>query len=94
MSKYNNEVKKAVALKYEDGQNAPMIVASGMGYMAEKIVEIAGENGVPVYEDTSLASVLSQLELGTEIPEELYKVVVDIYVYFLNFSNKGSDKDQ
>ena len=50
--------KKAVALTYdEDKQNAPVIVASGMGYMAEKIVEIASENGVPVYEDDSLATV-------------------------------------
>ena len=40
--------------------------------MAEKIVEIASENGVPVYEDDSLATVLTQLELGSEIPEELY----------------------
>ena len=65
--------KKAVALtSEEDQQNAPVIVASGMGYMAEKIVEIASENGVPVYEDDSLATVLTQLELGSEIPEELY----------------------
>ena len=64
--------KKAVALTYdEDKQNAPVIVASGMGYMAEKIVEIASENGVPVYEDDSLATVLTQLELGSEIPEEI-----------------------
>ena len=65
--------KKAVALTYEeDKQNAPVIEASGMGYMAEKIVEIAAENGVPGYEDDSLATVLTQLELGSEIPEELY----------------------
>ena len=62
-----------------------MIVASGLGYMAEKIVEIANESGVPVYEDNSLATVLTQMKLGTEIPEELYQVVVDIYAYFLKF---------
>ena len=47
---------------------APVIVASGMGHLAEKIVEVATDNGVPVYEDTSLATVLSQMQLGREIP--------------------------
>ena len=63
-----------------------------MGYMAEKIVEIATENGVPVYEDDSLATVLTQLELGSEIPEELYQAVVDIYAYFLHFTLNGEEK--
>ena len=43
--------KKAVALQYGEGDMAPVIVASGMGYMAEKIVETAADNGVPIYED-------------------------------------------
>ncbi len=78
--------KKAVALRYEQKNIAPVIVASGMGYMAEKIVEVASQNEVPIYEDNSLATLLSQLELGQTIPPELYKVVVDIYVYFLNLT--------
>lgn len=83
MSPRNN---KAVALKYEEGLgSAPVIVASGLGHMAEKIVETANMADVPVYEDTSLATVLSQLELGAQIPEEVYKAVVEIYVYFLNY---------
>ena len=87
MSQFNEVMnKKAVALKYDENRNAaPIIVASGMGYMAEKIVEVANNNGVPVYEDNSLATVLTQLNLGSEIPEELYKAVVDIYAYFLKF---------
>ena len=76
---------RAVALRYGPGAGAPVIVASGMGYLAEKIVEVASENGVPIYEDNSLATVLSQMELGREVPEELYKAIVEIYVYFLNF---------
>ncbi len=83
MSRYNSH-KKAVALKYDESQSAPIIVASGLGYMAEKIVEVANEHNLPVYEDNSLSNVLTQLELGTPIPEELYKAVVDIYVYFIN----------
>ena len=91
MSAFDDVVnKKAVALTYdEDGQRAPVIVASGMGYMAQRIVDTARENGVPVYEDNSLATVLTQLDLGSEVPEELYAAIVDIYVYFLNY---GRDK--
>lgn len=91
MSQFNDEMnKKAVALSYDEESNsAPVIVASGSGYLAQKIVETARNNGIPVYEDNSLATVLSQMELGSEIPEQLYQAIVDIYVYFLNF---GSDK--
>lgn len=77
--------KRAVALQYGDDDRAPVVVASGMGYLAEKIVNVAQENGVPVYEDDSLATMLSQLNLGQEIPPELYQAIVEIYVYFLNF---------
>ncbi len=69
-----------------------MIVASGMGNMAEKIVEVATDSGVPVYEDNSLATVLSQMELGREIPKELYEAIVEIYVYFLNFDPDDPEK--
>lgn len=88
MSQYNGS-KKAVALKYDERQGtAPVIVASGLGHMAEKIVEVANQSDVPVYEDTSLATVLSQLELGAQIPEEVYRAVVEIYVFFLNLQSK------
>ena len=87
MSEFKSTLnKKAVALKYDDSRNtAPVIVASGMGYSAEKIVELANENGIPVYEDNSLATLLTQLELGSQIPDELYQSIVDIYLYFLDY---------
>lgn len=90
MSQYDDIMnKKAVALRYDENRDvAPVIVASGLGYMAEKIVEMANENGVPVYEDNSLATVLTQLDLGTAIPEELYQAIVDIYTYFLKYTPK------
>lgn len=86
--------RRAVALQYSAGDAAPVIVASGMGYMAEKIVEVAADSGVPVYEDNSLATVLTQLKLGQEIPEELYKAIVEIYVYFLHFDPDKSLQEQ
>lgn len=86
-----NPAGRAVALQY--GTNAaPVVVASGMGYLAEKIVEVAADSGVPVYEDNSLATMLSQLELGQEIPPSLYQAIVDIYVYFLDFDPANPDK--
>lgn len=84
--------RRAVALQYGTGGGAPVIVASGMGHLAEKIVEVATDNGVPVYEDNSLATVLSQMELGKEIPPELYEAVVEIYLYFLNFDPEDPEK--
>ena len=87
MSEYDELMsRKAVALKYDPEKNgAPVVVASGMGYMAERITEAALDAGVPVYEDDSLATLLSQMKLGAAIPEELYQAVVEIYVYFLGF---------
>lgn len=95
MSQYNEVLnKKAVALRYDENKDAaPVIVASGLGYMAERIVEMANENGVPVYEDNSLATVLTQLDLGTPIPEELYQAIVDIYAYFLKYTPKHSREE-
>lgn len=95
MSQYKDIMnKKAVALRYDENRDvAPVIVASGLGYMAEKIVEVANENGVPVYEDNSLATVLTQLDLGTAIPEELYQAIVDIYTYFLKYTPKHTAED-
>ena len=84
-SEGNRNPRRAAALQYGPGDAAPVVVASGMGYLAEKIVEAAADSGVPIYEDNSLATVLTQLQLGREIPPELYQAIVEIYVYFLKF---------
>ena len=79
--------KKAVALKYERGKDrAPKVVAKGKGLIAEKILEIAKENKIPLYEDKGLAEVLEALEINTEIPPELYRAVAEVlaFVYSLN----------
>lgn len=73
--------KTAVALQYEKGFDAPKVIATGKGLIAEKIIEKAGENDVPVYEDEKLAKSLSTLEIGDEIPPELYEVVAEILVF-------------
>lgn len=85
---------RAVALKYDKASGAPIVIASGMGYTAERMVEVAEDNGIPIYEDNSLATMLAQLQLGQSIPPELYQVIVDIYVYFLEFDPSDPEKHQ
>ena len=72
--------KVSVALEYVPGEEAPKIIASGKGVLAEKIIERAKEADVPVYEDSKLANTLSKLEIGDMIPPELYSVVAEILV--------------
>ena len=78
--------KVSVALEYVPGEEAPKIIASGKGVLAEKIIERAKEADVPVYEDSKLANTLSKLEIGDMIPPELYSVVSDImvFVYYMD----------
>lgn len=76
-----NNNKTAVALAYEAGDQAPKILAAGKGYVAEKIIEVAKEENVPVHKDEKLASTLSKLEIGDYIPKELYGVVAEILVF-------------
>ena len=81
MDKDNNKPKIAVALQYEKGEQAPKILATGKGYLADKIIEKAKETDVPTYEDSKLANTLSNLEVGDMIPPELYTVVAEILVF-------------
>ena len=73
--------KTAVAIAYEPGERAPKILATGKGYLADKIIEKAKEEDVPLYQDNQLANTLSRLEIGDMIPPELYEVVAEILVF-------------
>ena len=79
--KKNIPGKTAVALSYEAGDQAPKILATGKGYVAEKIIDAAKEADVPVHKDEKLAETLSHLEIGDYIPKELYGVVAEILVF-------------
>lgn len=86
---------KAVALKYNAQQDkAPIVVASGYGEIADKIIDIAENNGIPVFRDDSTASMLCMLDVGTSIPPELYEVVAAIYCQLLKISSQIKDKDK
>ncbi len=83
--------QKAVALFY-DGSNAPRVTAKGAGELAEQIIAIAREHDVPMQENPHLVALLSLLELGEEIPHELYVSVAQIIAFA--YSLKGIDPRQ
>ncbi|WP_419255254.1 EscU/YscU/HrcU family type III secretion system export apparatus switch protein [Caulobacter sp. ErkDOM-YI] len=74
--------KIAVALLYEGG-DTPRVVASGQGWLGEKIVETAREHGVPIEDNPALAQALSTIEIDEEIPEALYRAVAEILSFLL-----------
>nr|WP_080648162.1 EscU/YscU/HrcU family type III secretion system export apparatus switch protein [Bradyrhizobium huanghuaihaiense] len=81
--------KLAIALHYEKGSGAPVVVAKGKGTIGEKIVEIAKANDIPIEENEILAGALSKVELGEEIPPDLYKAVAEVLVFVLRLSGRG-----
>jgi len=78
----------AVALKYEGGVSAPKVVAKGQGHIAEQIMEIAKEHGVPLYEDGELVKLLSRLDLDEEIPNNLYQAVAEVLAFIYSINQK------
>ena len=76
-----NKPRQAVALEYNPQEDAPKVIASGRGKLAERIIERAQENDVPIHRDDKLAATLSRLEIGDMIPPELYEVVAEILVF-------------
>jgi len=94
MSKSESEqLLHAAALKYEpEGDRAPVIVASGAGYLAQRIIDIAQNNGVSVYHDDNAATLLSKLALGASIPQELYTVIAEIYVSVIRAADAAKAK--
>ena len=83
----NEEPKKpaiAVALDYEAGTHAaPVVVATGRGLVAEKIIEVARENGVIIEANPMLAEALSGVPLDEAIPHELYQAVAEVIGFVL-----------
>jgi flagellar biosynthesis protein len=78
----------AVALHYDKG-GAPRVVAKGRGALGAKIIEVARAHDVPIEENEVLAGALSHVELGDEIPAELYKAVAEVLVFVLRLSGRA-----
>ena len=94
--KNNNPVlHKAVSLQYKKGKNAaPKVTAKGQGWMADRIIKMAQENNIPIREDKDLLHLLSEIDVGQEVPESLYKVVAELlaWVYQINQDYPGSEQ--
>lgn len=79
-----NKRKKAAALKYEQGYQAPMVTAAGMGHVADKILQNAEENNVPIVYDEQLSNLLTNVDVGEAIPFELYDAVAKVIAYVMD----------
>jgi flagellar biosynthesis protein len=80
--KRRRERPVAAALRYDPaGPAPPEVVAAGHGRIAEEIVRVAAEHGIPLYEDPGLAEALARLEISAQIPRELYAVVAEVLAY-------------
>lgn len=80
-NKENKKVQQAIALEYNPAEDAPRVIASGRGVLAEKIIQKAKESDVPIHRDDKLADTLSRLEIGEMIPPELYEVVAEVLIF-------------
>ncbi|MGL5148995.1 MAG: EscU/YscU/HrcU family type III secretion system export apparatus switch protein [Clostridium sp.] len=76
-----NQRRKAAALKYEFNSDAPVVTAAGIGHIADKIIEKAEENDVPVVMNKELSDLLCNVDIGESIPPELYEAVAHVIAY-------------
>ena len=86
----DEQPRRATALRYTEGADAPEVVATGRGEIARKILEAAEEAGVPVRKDPALVEALSQLDVGQAIPPELYVAVAEALVWAYRLDARAS----
>lgn len=80
----------AAALAYDKAkQAAPKLTAKGQGLVAEKILAVAAAHNIPIRQDADLLSILSKVELDTEVPVEVYAVVAEIFAYLYQTNAKA-----
>jgi len=80
--------REAIALLYDGGEQAPTVTAKGEGDLAERIIQLALEHEVPIYENADLASMLTRMELGDQIPEALYRTIAEIIAFAWHLQGK------
>lgn len=81
------KIKKAASIKYEQGYEAPIVTAAGMGRVAEKIIEKAEKNDVTIVENEELANLLANVDVGDSVPYELYDAVAKIIAYVMDIDS-------
>lgn len=91
--KSDKKIKEVAALKFSPKEDhAPTIVALGKGETAEKILNAAKDNDIPVYKNENLAQMLNKMSIGDEIPPELYEVVAEILVFVSSMDSAYEEK--
>ena len=81
--------KKAVAIKYTIRKDSvPEVIAKGKGFIAEKIIEIAKENNIEIIENRELVETLININIGGEIPYEVYQVVAEILAFIYKVTHQ------
>ena len=83
--------KAAVALAYQDGQSAPIVVAKGRGLIAETIIARAQESGVYVHESPELVALLMQVDLDQHIPPQLYVAIAELLAWLYRLESSGGE---
>lgn len=85
--------KRVIGLKY-DQKSAPKVIAKGYGALAEELLAIAKENDVMIHHDAELSQFLNTLELGQEIPRELYIIIAELIAFAFVLQGKFPEKWQ
>ncbi len=82
---HNTQNRIAVALEY-DGESTPKVTAKGFNDIADKIIDLANEHDIPLQQNDGLVEVLSEMDLGDEIPENLYRAIAEViaFAYIIN----------
>jgi flagellar biosynthesis protein len=81
--------RRAAALRYDAGTDqAPHVVATGKGFIAERIIAEARAAGVPVRDDAALAEALAGLDLGAQVPDSLYRAVAEALAWAYRLENR------
>lgn len=81
LNKKFNTKQKAIALNYDPAKLAPTILAKGQGYVAQKLMEKAKQYDIPVYKDEKLVEELNKINIGDNIPPELYEIVAQVLLF-------------
>ena len=86
--------QEVAALVYDpsSGHHAPTLVARGKGAIADKILELAAENDIPIRKDPTLISILSALEVGNEVPPDLYGVIAEVLAWAYRTDTSAADR--
>ena len=90
MSRFREDIEKAVALEYR--KSAPVVLSVARGEFVEKMLKLAGERGITIYRDKDLADVLSVLKPGDEVPEKLFSAVAAVMAYCYNVNMEFKQK--